>query len=296
MYKEYLTYEDNLSQVKGKILVNETIKNRIIRSNKIFVSFDELSVNNLLNQVIKCAIYTLLKSNKLDNQIRKELKGIIIFFDDVDLIEPSSINWKNIRYNRINSHYKMLVYISEMIINSLLLSTEKGEYLFNNFIDEERLFSLYEKFIFSYFKTNFKDIEVTGEEIYWAIDDDFSDYLPKMKTDITLKYKNKVLIIDAKYYSSIFQSRYDKNTYHSGNMYQIFSYVNNYKFTHENEDIDVSGMLLYAKTNDVDDINNTYSMHGNKISVRTLDLNQEFDGIEKDLNDIVHKYFCISTF
>lgn len=114
-----------------------------------------------------------------------------------------------------------------------------------------------------------------------------------MKTDITLKYKDKVLIIDAKYYSSIFQSKFYKNTYHSGNMYPIFSYANNYKFNHESQNLEISSMLLYAKINDVDDINNTYSMHGNKISVRTLDLNQEFKTIEKELKEIVREYFCI---
>lgn len=38
----------------------------------------------------------------------------------------------------------------------------------------------------------------------------------------------------------------------------------------------VSGMLLYAKTDEMIQPDNIYQMSGNQISVKTLDLNQEF--------------------
>ncbi|WP_336433283.1 hypothetical protein [Eubacterium pyruvativorans] len=40
----------------------------------------------------------------------------------------------------------------------------------------------------------------------------------------------------------------------------------------------VSGMLLYAKTDEDLVPDNVYHMSGNQISVKTLDLNQEFPG------------------
>lgn len=51
--------------------------------------------------------------------------------------------------------------------------------------------------------------------------------LPNLLSDITLEYDNKVLIIDAKYYSHIMQNRYEKETIRSANMFQIFTYVKN---------------------------------------------------------------------
>ena len=53
----------------------------------------------------------------------------------------------------------------------------------------------------------------------------------------------------------------------------------------------VSGMLLYAKTDEELQPDNSYQMSGNKISVRTLDLNQEFPEIAKQLDDIVAEHF-----
>jgi 5-methylcytosine-specific restriction enzyme subunit McrC len=53
---------------------------------------------------------------------------------------------------------------------------------------------------------------------------------------------------------------------------------------------EVSGMLLYAKTDEEITPDQKYNMSGNKISVRTLDLNMEFDGIKKQLDEIVEEY------
>ena len=53
----------------------------------------------------------------------------------------------------------------------------------------------------------------------------------------------------------------------------------------------VAGMLLYARTDEAVQPDHTYSMNGNKISVKTLDLNRPFDSIAAQLNDIVQNTF-----
>ena len=53
---------------------------------------------------------------------------------------------------------------------------------------------------------------------------------------------------------------------------------------------EVSGMLLYARTDEVIQPDNTYMMSGNKISVRTLDLDREFRDIAKQLNGIADSF------
>ena len=51
--------------------------------------------------------------------------------------------------------------------------------------------------------------------------------LPIMQTDIMLTYQEKILIIDAKYYSQIMQKRFQHSSIRSGNLYQMFAYVKN---------------------------------------------------------------------
>lgn len=50
-------------------------------------------------------------------------------------------------------------------------------------------------------------------------------------------------------------------------------------------------MLLYAQTDEDVIPNNTYQMSGNQISVRALNLNQDFFGIAEHLDSIVTSFF-----
>ena len=76
----------------------------------------------------------------------------------------------------------------------------------------------------------------------------------------------------------------------TGNLYQIFAYVKNKQIEMQGKDVKVSGMLLYAKTSERIQPDSDYVMSGNKISVKTLDLNQEFNLIKQNLNYIVENY------
>ena len=59
----------------------------------------------------------------------------------------------------------------------------------------------------------------------------------------------------------------------------------------KDEDHKVSGMLLYAKTDEEIQPDNVYQMHGNQITVRTLDLNKPFAEIAEQLNTIAKTHF-----
>ena len=100
-----------------------------------------------------------------------------------------------------------------------------------------------------------------------------------------------MLIIDAKYYTHTTQTQYDVHTIHSGNLYQIFTYVKNKDSEFGEKPHTVSGMLLYAATDESIQPDNSYQMSGNNISVRTLDLNRDFTQIASQLNSIVGEYF-----
>ena len=50
-------------------------------------------------------------------------------------------------------------------------------------------------------------------------------------------------------------------------------------------------MLLYAKTDEEIQPDNVYQMHGNQITVRTLDLNLPFAEIAKQLDEIAGSHF-----
>ena len=58
---------------------------------------------------------------------------------------------------------------------------------------------------------------------------------------------------------------------------------------------EISGMLLYAKTDEETYPDNDYKMSGNRIGVHTLDLNVEFPRIREQLDGIAARYFAYAT-
>ncbi|MEH7239098.1 5-methylcytosine-specific restriction endonuclease system specificity protein McrC [Bacillus sp. JJ1562] len=290
LYREYISKCNNLSVMRGKLDIHGTIHNKLQRKPMLTCVYDELSENNVFNQILKTTAIFLLRQSTVSKEHRTVLKKVMLFFDGVDLIEPSSIKWNMLRYQRNNRSYKMLLNICYFVLDGLLLTTDKGEYKLAVFLDEQNMSRLYEEFVLEYYRYHYTDMRAAASQVAWYIDDGVIDFLPIMQTDITLQHGDKTVIIDTKYYAHTMQvdSRYDNRTIHSNNLYQIFTYV-------KNQDIgntgNVAGMLLYAKTEETITPDCDYMMGGNKISVKTLDLNISFNNIAGQLDRIVESYF-----
>ena len=287
--REYISETDTISAIRGKIEITESIKNQSMIRSQMVCTYDEFSVNSPLNQIIKSTVMLLLKAD-ISKARKKELRKLMVYFDDVSVVDVRSINW-SINYNRNNQTYRLLITICYLVVKGLLQSKSDGSVKMMDFLDEQRMCRLYEKFILEYYKKHYPQIRTAASQIDWALDDGIGTMLPTMQSDILLSYQkgeiDKTLIIDAKYYAHTTQVQYDVHTLHSNNLYQIFTYVKN-KATKGGE---VSGMLLYAKTDEEIYPNNEYQMSGNKITVRTLDLNCEFENIVAQLDEIAQKHF-----
>ena len=291
LYREYLNCKENVAVVRGKIDMPGTIQHRLTRKRVLTCEYNELSENNLLNQILKTTVMILLRHTRVDQEYKNDLKKEMLFFSNVDTINPSRIRWSAIRFQRNNNTYRMLISLCQLILEGMLQTTESGEYKLASFIDEQHMNRLYEKFILEYYAMECPQVTATASQIPWALDDGVGTLLPVMQSDIMLTQGNRVLIIDAKYYTHTMQTQYDVHTLHSNNLYQIFTYVKNKDTSFGDELHTVSGMLLYAATDEAIQPDNSYQMSGNKISVQTLDLNQDFSEIASQLNAIVDEHF-----
>lgn len=292
LHKEYITKNEDLSVMRGKLDIYGTIKNQIQRKKSLSCEYDELSVNNIFNQILKTTMTILIRDSGVKKSHKADLKKIILFFHDIDIIEPSRIRWSSLMYQRNNKNYEMLINICYFVLDGMLQTTDKGNYKMMTFSDEH-MHRLYEKFVLEYFKRHHSYLsEVRAAQVKWNLATDTEEsmirFLPAMQTDIFLRYKEKVLIIDTKYYGNSMQKQYDKVTIHSGNMYQIFMYVKNQDVENNGR---VSGMLLYAKTEEAITPDCSFVIGGNKISVKTVDLNKEFKLIAAQLDKIAEDYF-----
>ena len=293
LYMEYRNNKENTAVMHGKIDMPGTIQNRLSKKHVLTCGYDELSENNLLNQILKVTAELLLCQDDVDREYKDEIKKKMLFFSNINTIDPAVIRWESVNFQRNTSSYRMLIGLCRLIIEGMLSTTDSGEYKLQSFIDRQRMNRLYEKFILEYYNRECPRLIASASQIPWAVDDGIRAMLPVMQSDIMLTDKkgDRVLVIDAKYYSHTTYVQYNKHTIHSNNLYQIFAYVKNKDAEFGNKPHKVSGMLLYAATDETIQPNNRYLMSGNQIVVKTLDLNQEFSKISKQLNDIAAEYF-----
>lgn len=284
LVRDYIDVTETTSSIRGKINITESINEQSFIKRQLNCTYDEFSVNCYLNQIIKSTMNQLVKSD-VSSKRRKKLKNLLMYFDDVDLIDLNSVNWK-IRFDRNNQTYRLLIGVCYLVANGLLQTQKSGNVKLMEFLDDQRMSRLYEKFILNYFKKEHPEIKAHAPQIPWQIDEGIDFLLPKMQTDVTLEYENRILIIDAKYYGRNLSKNYGKDIHHSSNLYQIFTYVKNKELELQGKDYEISGMLLYARTTSEIQPDSEYVMSGNKISVKTLDLNREFGEIKKQLEDI----------
>lgn len=284
--REYVCASDEISVLRGKIAVNDTIKSMSMIRGKLYCEYDELSSNVLSNKIIKTSINALTKYKKLDRDIKSQLIQISRYFHDIESISLRKSHFSSIQYHRNNLFYKMIIDICELLYDELIVTEQKGETVFKDFVQDHRMALLYEKFILNFYKNEFSYLKVHSPEFTWDKDSEFrhvgEEYLPVMRTDIVLESQEKQLIIDAKYYTAALNVRNVGETKKliSSNLNQIYTYINNSKFSGE-----IAGMLIYPVVEDELDL--VYSIQGKRIYVKTLNLNTKWEEISDKLKKMV---------
>lgn len=296
LYREYLDNTEDLSTVRGKIDLSGTIRNETSHRRLISCEHDELTENCLLNRILKTTASLLIRCEDVQEKRKDDLVKEMRYFTAVDEIRDiSSISWSSIRFHRNNQTYRILIGICQMILQGMLLTTDTGTYKLAKFMDDQLMCRLYEKFILEYYRKEHPEISASSAKIPWIVDDGYDELLPDMKSDVMLTRNgtNTVLIIDAKFYENNSQEHFNARTWHSGNLYQIYTYVKNKDAQYHGSPHTVSGMLLYARTTAELQPDNSYSMDGNRIDVRNMDLNRDFSEIRSQLDGYVHEFFGI---
>lgn len=292
--REYEEYIESIGTVRGKINIRDSFFGLTKNSDKLVCTFDEYTPNSPMNQVIKSTMYLLIHSDDVKPDKKIRLKSLIKYFSEVEVVDRDTINWHSFQYHRNNATYMMLMNLCYLVLSGKIISDSTGKKKISEYIDDKQMHALYERFILEYFKKHHREFKVSRPTIKWNFDEDerdnpMIDLMPDMYTDITLQYGDRILIIDAKYYTDILSGSQHsaRGKYNSSNLYQIFSYV-------KNKDKDatgnVEGMLLYAKTDQdaLDDMSVTIS--GNRIHVKTLDLSGKWENITEKLELIARDF------
>ena len=83
LHREYITYSEDLSTLKGKLDIHGSIKQRIAQKRRLSCDYDELSENNILNQILKTTALHLIQCREVSLERRKALRKQMMFFWDL---------------------------------------------------------------------------------------------------------------------------------------------------------------------------------------------------------------------
>ncbi|MFC5221006.1 5-methylcytosine-specific restriction endonuclease system specificity protein McrC [Bifidobacterium leontopitheci] len=288
--REYVPHTDELDSPRGKIEITESVRKATLSRKRLVCTVDDFTVDSRPNRIIKSTMLLLVHADISPNR-KTRLRRLIACLNGVGRTDLRRTDW-HIRFDRNNETYRMLIGICYLAVKGLLQSSQPGKALLMDFLDDQQMHRIYEKFLYGYYSREWQGrISTTHHRIPWMCS--AGEGLPVMQPDVVLDDGRDVLIIDAKYYTRTMQRNFGSYTMHSANMYQMFTYVKNKtaQLAARGNEHAVSGLLLYAKTDEERQPDGEFDMGGNRIAVRTLDLNQDFRGIASQLDDIVTRYF-----
>lgn len=284
----YVEIADSIRGVKGKIDFGNTLKQNLFSRGQAFCEYDELDYNILHNQVIKSTIAALIQVEDLDKGLKKQLRTIYHKFHGVDTIRINTQHFAKIVLHRNNAFYDFLLKVCRILHDNILVTEEQGKYLFKDFVrDEVKMRTVFEHFVRNFYDKHQHTFDVSSEYIVWnafALDGGSTALLPLMKTDISLESAKRKIVIDTKYYTETLKLHYDKEKIRSGHLYQLFAYLKNLE-ARGGVNKNSEGILLYPTV--TTELAESYQVDGHKISIHTINLNQDWELIHQDLLRII---------
>ena len=206
---DYVTLEDNLKFLKGKLNINEQIKRNSIHKERFYVGYSEFLSDIKINRIIKTTLKFLYKkSNSSKNQ--QKIRELLFIFDEVSTCEDYKNFFAKLVINRQVKHYEQTLLWCKIFLLNNSFTPHKGDDLgFALLFDMNALF---ESYVGDFIKKSFPSTILQHSEKHLA--EDPKSF--KLRPDIFLKGK---FIADTKW--KIVKSRDDIS---QADLYQLYAY------------------------------------------------------------------------
>ena len=255
LYREYITFQDNLTTLRGKYLINENLKYNITHQ-KIYCEYDEFSMDNPLNRFFLYVVKYLLPYA----ENKKELRLIETIFNETAYRHFDLHRSSLLTFNRLNTRYQQSFDIGMLLLKHLIPLFAKGIQSFAFLFDMNELFEIFIS----------KIIQSIEPQTQLQVERNFGNL--KLKPDIL----TRDMIIDTKY--KRVKGRQDIS---AADKYQMFVYGRNFGMK--------KTMLLYPKH--LEDVNESLVLgkgdEAVELKMRSVDLGS--DGGYKEFINVVNK-------
>lgn len=281
--KGYISHIEETNRLGGRLLLTESMPYILEKKPMVVCEKDEYSRDIFSNQIMKKTLQGLFENRLVQESTRKESFHIWEQLTEVSTIYLNKKTFTTLQFNRNNMYYKPMIHIAKMLYELQLLSHKSGEWsLFTASLNDTDLNRIFEEFLLRFYQLEQNQYHVQSEKLQWQLEGNTA-LLPGMRTDVSMTHKNgkKKIIIDAKFYKEIFQNYYDKSSFRSGHMYQLFTYL-----MHQPQKLKLRGVLLYPFNGKV--IDEVYEWRENtSIEIKSIHLGEGWTELYKRLIKII---------
>lgn len=283
LHRAYVPEVEELTTLRGKLVVADCLKRNTFLNGRAVCQYDELSHNVLLNQILRSTLELLLAAADLAADNRPALLDCRKWLAGITPLPLTAALFRRLQFSGPTRQYRFIIKLCELIFGSLLPNQRDGKTRFQDcFRDEERMHAIFEAFVRAFASMHLKGAKVGGTNIQWAgcsFSDEARALLPQMRTDVTVEFPTRKLILDCKYYRQAVVSNLGRTKLHSAHLYQLFAYLQNQGT--EPGWTKCEGMLLYPTVETPLDCR--YELSGHPVRVATLDLSQPWPTIHATL-------------
>jgi len=134
LLRGYLSEEDALHTVRGKIRFDEQIRRRYGIPLPIELRFDEFTEDILANRLVKAAAARLGLVTLRSPEARRGLGWIAAILENVSLLEFRRRNVPEVRFDRLNEHYRHVIGLARLILLHSEFESFRGDVRASGFL------------------------------------------------------------------------------------------------------------------------------------------------------------------
>ncbi|MFY9105738.1 McrC family protein [Aliarcobacter cryaerophilus] len=218
---DYISKEENLKFLKGKLKISEQIKYNTIHKERFFVQYEEFISNRVENRLIKTTLQFLYNKSKL-NKNQQRIREFLFVFDEIEISYNIKTDFSKIKLNRQMKDYEQVLLWCKTFLFENSFSPYKGNDIAFALLFDMNL--LFESFVYSYLKksSNFQDIKSQDRTHYLAYENGIGRF--RLKPDIVIN--GGKIIADTKW--KILSEDKAYNGVLQDDMYQLYAYGTKY--------------------------------------------------------------------
>jgi len=216
---DYITKEENLAFLKGKLKVGEQIKKNSIHQERFYVEYQEFLSDRAENRLIKTTLHYLYKkSHTTKNQ--QSIREFLFVFDEISLCKDVKNDFLHVKPNRQMKEYEQILLWCKTFLLENAFSPYKGNDIAFALLFDMNL--LFESYVGAYLKK--KGLHVSLQDRGKHLVEEPRKFALKPDIVITCKTNHaKIIIADTKW--KIIKEEKDIS---QSDMYQLFAYGKKY--------------------------------------------------------------------